>query len=250
MKKLILTLCLFATTAFANQTWTIKPNSYISKSASALTSLLHAAHHTLQYRRLRDTLIANGLLQPASATTCSVIATNGDLAEISGYRYSDGAFQAFYIAMDDLGVCLGETRDPEKVAPFTTLPDSKSNAKPTPELPLSIYVQPTVPQPTVERTEPVVTPSPEPQASTNAASTNATLHVYAPYAVNKADLETFMQLVVQGDDHAEAEMIAEEKVGLAEQDEAITVTTGLGEYVSFRFKGSAHLYWTMNSFTK
>ena len=42
---------------------------------------------------------------------------------------------------------------------------SKSNAQPTPELPLSIYVQPTVPQPTVERTEQVVTPSPEPQVS-------------------------------------------------------------------------------------
>jgi hypothetical protein len=59
-----------------------------------------------------------------------------------------------------------------------------------------------------------------------------------------------MQLVVQGDDHAEAEMIVEEKVGLAEKDEAITVTGGLGEYVSFRFKDSAHVYWTMNSFTK
>lgn len=121
MKK-VMCICaalLIAATAFANQVWTVEPGSYMSVNVTAITNLLHTRHGTAQYRHFRDVLIYNGLLQPVTAATVSVIATNGEVAEISGYRYSDGAFVAFYLPTEDLVTFLGGQDEPSQVGEFT-----------------------------------------------------------------------------------------------------------------------------------
>ena len=120
MKKmtLILAACLMAVTGYANQSWTIEANSYVSQSAEALTTLLHMRPYTTQYRRLRDNLIARGLLQIATGRSVSVIATNGEIAEVSGYRYSDGQFRAYYISTKDLITLAENEPEPTTVKPL------------------------------------------------------------------------------------------------------------------------------------
>jgi hypothetical protein len=107
-----------AATAVANQGWTVAPGSYISSDPVALTNLLRTPHQTQQYRHFREVLIARGLLQLTEQTTATVIATNGEISEIAGYRYSDGRFMAFYIPNEDLGYFLGELPS-ATVAPFS-----------------------------------------------------------------------------------------------------------------------------------
>jgi hypothetical protein len=105
--------------AWANQIWSVLPGSYISTSATAITQLLHTPHMTTQYRRFRDALIQNGLLQPVDGPLrVSVISTNGEIAEISGHRFADGSFMAFYIPTEDLIAFIGNQVEPSVIAPF------------------------------------------------------------------------------------------------------------------------------------
>ncbi len=115
---LIGAVVLMAATAFANQAWIVAPGSYVSNNPAALTNLLHTQHRTAQYRHFRDVLIFNGILQAVNGDTVNVIATNGEISEISGYRYSDGRFMAFYIPNEDLVSLIGE-RSSTTVAPFS-----------------------------------------------------------------------------------------------------------------------------------
>jgi hypothetical protein len=116
---LIGAVVLMAATAFANQVWTVESGSYMSISPVAITSLLHTRHGTSQYRHFRDSLITNGLLQPVSGYMVSVIASNGEISQISGVRYADGTPVIFYIPNEDLISFVRDDDGPSVVAPFS-----------------------------------------------------------------------------------------------------------------------------------
>jgi opacity protein-like surface antigen len=85
----------------------------------------------------------------------------------------------------------------------------------------------------------------------NAMAQSDTLNKEAPYTNSKTDIQLFMKLVVENDTQAFNEMLGEGRLGINDQDKPITLLDlgfmGTDHYVSFRFKGSTHVYWTMRS---
>jgi hypothetical protein len=165
--KLLLTVLAsltIALSAHADETFRALPDAWVSNNYESLHTLVHTQHHTNQYRRWRDAMIAHNQLTPITANTVlHVFHSNEGIAFIRGHDIN-GQPVTLYIPMEDLGVDLG-TDDP---TPAATPVTSEPIPNPTP---VSLATPNPNPAPIAATPSPTTEETPDPYIHIHKAAT-------------------------------------------------------------------------------